>query len=231
MNLEQLIGQFRIDVDDTVTNLPLWADEWIAAWFTEAQAEAATASACCTKHPTLPCARSPWQPTRPPTTCTSRCLSVHLRFQATGAATSSVLSIKAREELDRIRPGWRDETGTPRYAVQDDTRASRWCHVLKWPQTLHVEGYRLPLKALENDTDKPEIHEAHHRHLVHWALHRAFSKLDSEKPSTQRARQRQKPHSRATSATALTPTCAAPPGTTKCRRTRRSGPEQSPYSS
>ena len=34
MNLEQLIQQFRVDADDTVTNPPLWADEWIAAWLT-----------------------------------------------------------------------------------------------------------------------------------------------------------------------------------------------------
>ena len=33
---------------------------------------------------------------------------------------------------------------------------------------------------LVNDADKPEINQAHHRHLVHWALHRAFSKPDSE---------------------------------------------------
>ena len=53
--------------------------------------------------------------------------------------------------------------------------------------TLHIEGYRVPLKALENDTDKPELHEAHHRHLVHWALHRAFTKPDSETIDPQRA--------------------------------------------
>ena len=45
----------------------------------------------------------------------------------------------------------------------------------------------MPLKALENDTDKPELHESHHRHLVHWALHRAFSKPDSETIDPQRA--------------------------------------------
>ena len=38
----------------------------------------------------------------------------------------------------------------------------------------------MPLKALENDTDKPELNESHHRHLVHWALHRAFSKPDAD---------------------------------------------------
>ena len=53
--------------------------------------------------------------------------------------------------------------------------------------TLYLEGYRLPLKPLVNDTDKPEINQAHHRNLVHWALHRAFSKPDSETIDPQRA--------------------------------------------
>ena len=186
MNLEQLIAQFRIDADDLVQPY-LWLDEWVASWLTEAVSEAAVrgrliyeaanAAVCqiavAANAATHELHKSLFE-------------LVHLRFQATGAATSSVLSIKAREELDRIRPGWRDETGTPRYAVQDDTRIT----LVPRPEvagTLHVEGYRVPLKALANDTDKPEIHEAHHRHLVHWALHRAFTKPDSETIDPQRA--------------------------------------------
>lgn len=179
MNLEQLIQQFRVDADD-LTEPHFWDAEWIAAWLTEAVNEAAVRgrllyeaanAAVCQIAVAASAATHELHK--------SLFELVHLRFQATGAATSSVLSIKAREELDRIRPGWRDETGTPRYAVQDDTRIT----LVPRPElagTLHVEGYRVPLKALENDTDKPEIHEAHHRHLVHWALHRAFSIPDTE---------------------------------------------------
>lgn len=179
MNLEQLTAQFRVDADD-LTEPHFWDAEWIATWLTEAQAEAtirkrllyeASNPAVCQIAVAANAATHDLHK--------SLFELVHLRFQATGATTSSVLSIKAREELDRIRPGWRDETGTPRHAVQDDTRIT----LVPRPElagTLHVEGYRVPLKALENDTDKPEIHEAHHRHLVHWALHRAFSKPDSE---------------------------------------------------
>ena len=179
MNLEQLIAQFRIDADDLVQPY-LWPDDWVAPWLTEAVSEAAVRgrliyeaanAAVCQIAVVANAATHDLHK--------SLFELVHLRFQATGAATSLVLSIKAREELDRIRPGWRDETGTPRYAVQDDTRIT----LVPRPEvagTLHVEGYRLPLKALANDTDKPEIHEAHHRHLVHWALHRAFTKPDSE---------------------------------------------------
>ena len=45
--------------------------------------------------------------------------------------------------------------------------------------TLQMEVYRLPMLSLA-DSDTPEIHEAHHEHLVQWALHRAFSIPDTE---------------------------------------------------
>ena len=43
---------------------------------------------------------------------------------------------------------------------------------------LVIECYRTPLKVLANDVDKPEIHEAHHVHLIQWVLHCAFSMPD-----------------------------------------------------
>lgn len=186
MNLEQLTAQFRVDADD-LTEPHFWDAEWIAAWLTEAQAEAAIRKRLLyeASNPAI-CQIAVLVDTATHDLHKSLFELVHLRFQATGATTSSVVTIKAREELDRIRPGWRDETGTPRHAVQDDTRIT----LVPRPElagTLHIEGYRVPLKALENDTDKPELHEAHHRHLVHWALHRAFSKPDSETIDPQRA--------------------------------------------
>ena len=179
MNLEQLIAQFRIDADDLVQPY-LWPDDWVAPWLTEAVSEAAVRGrllyeaadpAICEIAVTAGTATYPLH--------ASLYELASLRFKVAGSDRSEPMHLKAREELDRIRPGWRDETGTPRYAVQDDTRIT----LVPRPEvagTLHVEGYRVPLKALENDTDKPEIHEAHHRHLVHWALHRAFTKPDSE---------------------------------------------------
>ena len=179
MNLEQLTAQFRVDADD-LTEPYFWGAEWIAVWLTEAQAEAAIRKRLLyeASNPAI-CQIAVLADTATHDLHKSLFELVHLRFQATGATTSSVLTIKAREELDRIRPGWRDETGTPRHAIQDDTRIT----LVPRPElagTLHIEGYRVPLKALENDTDKPELNEAHHRHLVHWALHRAFSKPYSE---------------------------------------------------
>ena len=187
MNLEQLIQQFRIDADD-MQSPPLWESEWIAAWLTEAQAEAAVRGrllfeaadpAICEIAVTAGVATYPLHK--------SLYELEHLRFKATGSSASDRVHLKTREELDRIRPGWRDRTDIrPRFAIQDDTRIT----LVDRPSadgTLFVEGYRLPLKTLVNDNDKPEIHEAHHRHLVHWALHRAFSKPDSEAIDKDRA--------------------------------------------
>ena len=180
MNLEQLIQQFRVDADD-LTEPHFWDAEWIAAWLTEAQAEAAIRGrflfeaadpAICEIAVTAGVATYPLH--------ASLYELVSLRFKVAGSDRSEPVHIKAREELDRIRPGWRDRSDSqPRFAIQDDTRIT----LVDRPSTagtLYLEGYRLPLKPLVNDTDKPEIHQGHHRHLVHWALHRAFTKPDSE---------------------------------------------------
>ena len=180
MNLEQLIAQFRIDADDLVQPY-LWLDEWVAPWLTEAVNEAAVRGrliyeaadpAICEIAVTAGVATYPLH--------ASLYELASLRFKVAGSDRSEPVHIKSREELDRIRPGWRDRSDSqPRFAIQDDTRLT----LVDRPSTagtLYLEGYRLPLKPLVNDTDKPEIHQGHHRHLVHWALYRAFSKPDAE---------------------------------------------------
>lgn len=187
MNLEQLIQQFRIDADDLQAP-PFWESEWVAAWLTEAQAEAAIRGrllfeaadpAICEIAVTAGVATYPLH--------NSLYELEHLRFKATGSTTSDRVHLKTREELDHIRPDWRDRTDSrPRFAIQDDTRIT----LVDRPSvdgTLFVEGYRVPLKPLVNDSDKPEINEAHHRYLVHWALHRAFSKPDADAHDPARA--------------------------------------------
>lgn len=187
MNLEQLIQQFRIDAEDLVQPY-LWLDEWVASWLTEAVSEAAVRGrliydaadpAICEIAVTAGTATYPLH--------ASLYELASLRFKVAGSDRSEPVHIKTREELDRIRPGWRDRTSTqPCFAIQDDTRIT----LVDRPSvagTLYVEGYRVPLRALANDNDKPEINEAHHRYLVHWALHRAFSKPDADAADPTRA--------------------------------------------
>ena len=187
MNLEQLVAQFRIDADDLMEPY-LWDGEWVSSWLTEAQNEAAIRGRLIfeASNPdiceiavqagiaTYPLHASIYELER-------------LRFKPVGEDRSYPVHLKSREELERIRPGWRDRTDSlPRFAVQDDTRIT----LVDRPSaagTLYLEGYRLPLTPLVNGTDKPEINQAHHRQLVHWALHRAFSKPDSETVDALRA--------------------------------------------
>ena len=180
MTLEQLVAQFRVDAGDTIANPYLFEDEWIAGWLTEATAEAAIRGrllmeasnpAVCQIAVTAGVAVYPLH--------ASLFELVHLRFTPTGASRSEPVKLVTREELERIRPRWRDDADRLEFAIQDDTRIQ-----LVAPPTaggiLHIEGYRVPLKALANDNDKPEINSAHHHHLVHWALHRAFSRPDAD---------------------------------------------------
>lgn len=188
MNLEQLIAQFRIDADDLVPNPYLWADEWLASWFTEAVAEAAVrgrliyeaaAPAICQIQVVADLASYPLHPTLYEL--------ASLRFKPTGSDRSEPVYLKSREWLDNECPGWRDRLeARPRYAVQDDTRITLVARPSQ-PGTLMLEGYRVPLRPLVNDNDRPEIGEAHHRHLVHWVLYRAFSKPDSDGQDAERA--------------------------------------------
>ena len=181
MTLEDLIHRFRIDATDTVPNPYLFADEWITEWLNEAEQEAAirgrliyeaSDAAVCqiavtAGTNTYPLHASLYELVAP-------------RFQVTGETRSEPLDLITREELTRTRPDWRnDEDDRPRFIIQDDTRVTLW-PVPNQDGKVLLEGYRLPLAQMSSDTDTPEINAAHHRHLVHWALHRAFSRPDSD---------------------------------------------------
>lgn len=173
MNLEQLIASFRVDADDLAGPF-LFQDEWIAAWLSEAQAEAAIRGRLILEDANpavcqiaVAAGQASYELHR------SIYEIADLRFVPAGQAKSVPLALVTREWLDDKRPGWRDCAGDPRFAIQTDRRL----RIVATPAVdgvLHLEAYRVPLKALENDADKPELAEAHHRHLVQWALHRAF---------------------------------------------------------
>ena len=196
MTLEELIRRFRVDATDAMVPY-LFQDEWIIDWLNDAQEEAAirgrllyeadntaitriAASASVTGYALHP----------------SLYELVEHRYRVGGDTRSETLLLTTREELSRTRPDWRnDADGTPRYLVQDDTRISLWPTPDKDGAVL-LEGYRLPIKRMENDSDKPEINPAHHRHLVQWALHQAFSLPDAETVDPVRAAMAEKEFTR-----------------------------------
>lgn len=96
------------------------------------------------------------------------------------------VSLVSVGDLHRIDRGWASwELGVPVHAVQTD----RSLHLAPAPKRagiLSVTGCRLPVAMAQMD-DVPEINPVHHRHLVQWALSRAFLVPDSEAFDPQRA--------------------------------------------
>lgn len=102
----------------------------------------------------------------------------HISYRPAGSIARAPVRLTSTEELDRTVRDWRDLTGTPEYAIQSDQSIRFVPRPVNAGEIL-LEGYRIPLKSLITAT-KPEINSIHHRHLVHWALHRAFSTPDPE---------------------------------------------------
>lgn len=186
MNLEQLTASFRVDADDLIEPY-LFQDEWIAGWLSEGQTEAAIRGRLILEDGT-------------PDICQIAVTAgvavydlhrsvyeiAHMRFLPMGTTCAEPIALVTREWLDDKQPGWRDRAGTPAFVVQSD-RTIRLACTPDINGVLYLEAYRTPLKVLVNDIDKPELAEAHHRHLVYWALHRAFSRPDSETVDPERA--------------------------------------------
>jgi hypothetical protein len=87
------------------------------------------------------------------------------------------MHIVSREWLNREMPNWREDARDSRYLIQDDRRITIVGKVVDGE--LRMECYRLPLERMDLQST-PEIHEAHHEHLIHWALHKAFSVPDAD---------------------------------------------------
>ena len=178
MNLADLIRRFRVLSKDVV--LPYRTeDQDVIDWLNDAQAQACVRGRLLVAEgDPLLCqiALIPGQSTYPLHRSLYELIDLRV-ITPTGEVRKVVL--KSREWLDAEFPEWRDCQRDCTAAIQTDT-GLRLVGKVNAGEVLRLEAYRLPLKKLDNDTDKPEIHEAHHEHLIQWALHKAFSVPDSE---------------------------------------------------
>lgn len=186
MTLAQLIAQFRVDADDAATPC-LFSDAHITGWLNEAAEEAAnrallihdvSTTAVCRIAVTAGVAVYPVH--------TSVINITRCAFTPTDDPdTEYELYGTTEYELDRLKTGWRSLEEIPGAFIHKDTslRLSR----LPPAGTLNMEVNRLPLALMATGTDTPEMAAIHHRHLVQWALHRAFSIPDTEAIDPQRA--------------------------------------------
>lgn len=177
MSLDELIDAYRGDTNDR-TEQPLVSKEDVVRYLNEAEEEACIRANLIFDQST-------------PAVCEivvtagisvyklhAAVLNVNKAYFTPTGGTEVELCIIDRLELDRRERGWRKKTETPRYLIQDDVRIQLGC-IPESAGALRIECYRLPLRSIE-DSDKPEIHRAHHGHLVKWVSYRAYATPDSE---------------------------------------------------
>ena len=179
MDVDALIRRFRVLANDNAQPY-FWADVDVTDWLNDAQAQACVRGRLIREdeNPAVcQIALTPGQHTYP--LHASVYELINLRIKGSGTEPSRPMSIKSREWLDANVCDWRDMDEPSPWLIQDDTTL-RVVGAIQAGDVLHLECYRLPLKQLANDMDKPEIHAAHHVHLIQWALHKAFSVPDAD---------------------------------------------------
>ena len=180
MNLASLISRFRTEANDKVVPY-FWSDSEVTDWLNDAVNEAcirgrliyeaSNASMCeinvTTGRSVYPLHAAMYEIAR-------------IRFVSTDNPERSMpLCLVSTETLIQIDPNWHTLTTDMRYAMQDDKNL-RLVPMPKTDGVVYIEGYRLPKDDMESLDDEPEINKVHHRHLVHWALYKAFGIPDAE---------------------------------------------------
>lgn len=185
MTLEQLIAQFRVDSEDKLEPY-LFSDDSIIQWLNEAQDEACIRALLLKDWATVDVVQIQVTANLSMYTPHPSVINITRATFVPVTGDKQVLLNTDEYELDRIKPEWRDTVEPPKYIIHHDTQIRLACE----PDTngvLHLEVNRLPLAPMTGDADSPEIAAMHHRHLVLWALHRAFSIPDSETVDANRA--------------------------------------------
>lgn len=177
MTLEELVAEFRSRSQDKEAPY-LWSDSEIERWLSDAQRQACMRGRLIrevVRDEVCSIALVPGQAVYPLHPSVYEITYICI---APTVGPTRPLDLVSREWLDRTHPRWREPGRDCRWVIQDDT-SIQVAAPFKPGDVLRLECYRLPLESLD-DSDEPEIHEAHHEHLVDWALHRAFSVPDAE---------------------------------------------------
>lgn len=185
MTLEDLIRRFRVLAKDNVTASSgngkdlLFEDEDITDWLNDAQAQACVRGRLIREDANPAVCRIALDPAQHTYSLHKSVYEIiNLRLVPL-AGEARTVRLKSREWLDAQVPRWRDLDLPVRWAIQNDTTI-RVVGQVGVGDALELECYRLPMKVMSSDGDKPEIHVAHHEHLIQWALHKAFSVPDAE---------------------------------------------------
>lgn len=178
MDRAQLIRRFRALADDKVEEF-FWSDEDLGDWLNDAQNQACVRGRLIVEDSNPDVCRIPLVVGQQTYQLHKKAYElIHLRIKAR-SGRQTCLSVVTREWLDAEVSDWRDCEREALWCIQDD-HTIRVIGRFDEGSILHIECYRLPLQSIEDDGDEPEIHEAHHEHLLQWMLHKAFSMPDTE---------------------------------------------------
>ena len=178
MNLEDLIRRFRVRAND-VAEPHLFAEQDVIDWLNDAEEQACVRGRLIREHELDAVCRIPLTPGTHTYALHPLVYEIISMLITPASGRKRHVTLRSREWLDYHLSEWRECTLPAEIAIQDDTTV-RIVGAVEAGDTLELECYRLPLRPMANDTDRPEIHRAHHQHLIDWALHRAFSVPDAE---------------------------------------------------
>lgn len=181
MNLTELIEQFRSDADDKITPY-LWSDEDVTRWLNEAEQEACTRSGLLEDVVTPAICQIPVVAGTVQYSVSPLVIDImYAEFVPSGETEPIELCQTEAFEMDRTTArGWRRETRHPRAFIHTDVSLRLDC-IPQSDGVINLEVRRLPLRPMSISVHRPEIGQIHHRHLVKWALHRAFGVPDAER--------------------------------------------------
>lgn len=185
MTLEDLVRRYRVLAQDTVKPY-LSADEDVIDWLNDAEAEACIRGRLIREDQLAEVSRITLTPGTAAYTLHPSVYEINGLSLVPAAGRVRPLSLVTREWLDNAVPDWRTTTRPAEWVIQDDTRLVV-VGVIEAGDVLALDAYRLPLTPMEDEEDTPEIHQAHHVHMIQWALHKAFSVPDNELFDAKRA--------------------------------------------
>ena len=185
MTLEDLIRRFRVAARDTVEPF-LFPTEDVTDWLNDAQDQACIRARLIREDELEAVCRIALTPGAHTYALHPLVYEIISLWIKPVSGRKRPVTLRSREWLNHHMPEWRDCTRPAEIAIQDDTTV-RIVGAVEAGNMLELECYRLPLRPMANDTDKPEIHRAHHQHLIDWALHKAFSVVDAETFDPKRA--------------------------------------------
>lgn len=178
MLAERLIEIVREQLDDEAAP-PLWTDETLLDFLSEAEEEACRRARLIVDSTTEQiCTIALAANTTPLYKLDKRVVFVRrVRLVSNGR----ILTLKRTRDLDCEARNWESRTGSPTAFLNDyETGKIRFDRIPTADETAYLQVTRLPLKSITDMNQEPEIHGRWHRALLHWVRYRAYSKRDAE---------------------------------------------------